>query len=62
MASAVRPTASGAERVQLRFWQWYSYGNGQGEVQVSVGKNGAWVTLARPERLNVSPPAGSDIE
>ena len=49
------PTVAGAERLELRFWQWFSY-NGydssdKGYVQISVWNGaawGGWSTLATP--------------
>ena len=46
------PAVTGNDRVELRFWQWYSYeSDAGGSVQISVWDGSAWgdwVTLATP--------------
>jgi hypothetical protein len=55
------PAVSGGEEIHLRFWDWFSYADGdQGYVQVSVyssGTWGAWENLGLP--ITSSSPAWS---
>ena len=55
-------TLGSGQQLQVRFWQWYSAGDGvSGEVQVSVWTNGAWgawITLATPVQPGNSASGG----
>jgi hypothetical protein len=55
-APVTLPEVSGDEQVHLRFWQWFSYANDEGRVQVSVysdGEWGSWESVGYPIQYSV---------
>ena len=49
------PAVTGRQRVELRFWHWFDYENGDGgDVQISVAGS-PWQTLGRRAPTGVSP-------
>jgi len=49
------PQVTGGERLELRFWQWYSYASGDaGYVEISTDGGSSWTELSNPAKSQAS--------
>ena len=64
-------TVTGDEEVHLRFWQWFSYGDDSGYVQISEDDGSTWVNLGStinsssgwgPRSIDVSAYVGKEVK